>query len=439
MHVIIIGAGTGGLALAHRLHGAGVEVSVYERDRTRSDGLFGYRVGISPDGSRALAACLPPQLFDTFKKTTAIAPQYTNFVTEKLGELFTAGGPEDAEILGPTDPEFAERSVSRMTLRQILLTGLEEVVHFDRKFERYAHNPDGTVTAYFADGTSATGDVLVGADGTASRVRKQYLPQAKLVETDLFGVTGKLPLNEETRALLTPRMLRGVTMAFAPHGVNTIFHVMEFEWQRGATDPELVKAWPGLTFDNTRDYVMWGFSSHRRFLPPDFMELSGPQLHQLVLERTTNWHPNLRKLFELADSTSCFPLNIRTSEPVDPWQSTNVTLIGDAIHTMTPGLGVGANTALRDARILGDNLVRMPSSLDAITDYERQMHGYAWEAVLKSRARFDGDSMVYKPVIGRLGLAAMRTGMRLVNHVGPLKRKFLKAEVHNRDHAGQEA
>jgi 2-polyprenyl-6-methoxyphenol hydroxylase-like FAD-dependent oxidoreductase len=434
MHVLIIGAGTGGLCLAQRLHGAGIRVSVFERDRTRTDGLFGYRVGISPDGSRALRSCLPPPLFETFKATAAITPQYTNFITEQLGELFSAGGPEDADLLAPVDPEASERSVSRMTLRQVLLTGLEDAVRFGKKFERYTQNPDGSVTAYFSDGTSATGDVLVGADGTSSKVCRQYLPHAKLVETDLFGVTGKLPLTDEVRALLTPEMLRGVTMVFAPKGINTIFHVMEFEWRRGETDPELVKAWPGLTFDNTRDYVMWGFGSHRRLLPPDFMSLPGPALHHLVLERTKSWHPNLRKLLELADSSSCFPLNIRTSEPVDPWPSTNVTLIGDAVHTMTPGLGVGANTALRDAQILGDNLVRLPV-IDAVSDYERQMHGYAWEAVVKSRARFNGNSLAYKPVIGRAGLAMMRTGMRVVNHVRPLKRKMLKAELKNRDHA----
>jgi 2-polyprenyl-6-methoxyphenol hydroxylase-like FAD-dependent oxidoreductase len=438
MHVIIIGAGTGGLALAQRLTAATIEVSVFERDQTRTDGLFGYRVGISPDGSRALRACLPPRLFETFKATVAITPRYTNFITERMGELFTAGGPEDAEILGPQDPEYAERSVSRMTLRQILLTGLEDRVHFGRKFERYTQNPDGTVTAYFADGTSATGDVLVGADGTSSRVRKQYLPHAKLVETGLFGVTGKLPLTDEVKALLPPKMLRGVTMTFAPQGANTIFHVMEFEWQRGETDSELIRTWPGLTFDNTRDYVMWGFGSHRRFLPANFMELSGPELHKLVLAKTGKWHPTLRRLFAMADSTSCFPLNIRTSEPVEPWQSTNITLIGDAIHTMTPGLGVGANTALRDAQILGDNLVQMASPVGAVAAYERQMHEYAWDAVIKSRARFNGDSMAYKPVIGRLGLAVMRTGMRFVNHFRPLKRKILKAEVRNRDHARQE-
>lgn len=427
MHVIIIGAGTGGLCLAQRLHGAGVKVSVFERDRTRTDGLFGYRVGISPDGSRALRDCLPRELFETFKATTAITPQYTNFVTERLGELFVADMPP------PKDPDASERSVSRMTLRQVLLTGLEDVVQFDKKFTHYSQNPDGTVTAFFADGTSATGDLLVGADGTSSKVRAQYLPDARLVETDLFGITGKLPLTDSVRALLPPKMLRGVTMVFAPKGINSIFHVMEFEWQRGGNDAELLKRWPGLTFDNTRDYVMWGFGCHRRQLPPDFMSLPGPELHKIVLDRTRDWHPHLRELFSLADSTTCFPLNIRTSEPLDPWPSTNVTLIGDAIHTMTPGLGVGANTALRDAQILGDNLIRM-SALDAVADYERQMHGYAWEAVVKSRERFNGNSLAYKPVIGRAGLAMMRTGMRFVNHVRPLKRKVLAAEIRNRDH-----
>lgn len=431
MKVLVIGAGTGGLALAQRLKQAGVEVAVFERDRTRTDGLFGYRVGISPDGGRALRDCLPPELFAAFEATVAITPQYSSFITEKGRDLFVVG-PDDMPP-ADDDPAAVERSVSRMTLRQILLTGLEDVVRFDKKFERYERRDDGMVTAFFADGTSETGDVLVGADGTSSRVRRQYLPHAKLVETDLFGVTGKLPLNDETRALLTPHMLRGVTLVFAPQGANTIVHVMEFPWQRGETDPELVRTWPGMTFDNTSDYIMWGYGAHRRQLPPEFMDLPGPALHGLVLDRTRSWAPNLRRLFELADPTSCFPLNIRTSEPVDPWPTTNVTLIGDAIHTMTPGLGIGANTALRDARLLGANLVSM-STMDAIAGYEREMHSYAWEAVVKSRERFDGDSVAYRPVVGKFAQVGMRTGMRVMNHVGPLKRKMVRAQMGDRDH-----
>jgi 2-polyprenyl-6-methoxyphenol hydroxylase-like FAD-dependent oxidoreductase len=53
INVIIIGAGTGGLGLAQGLNRAGISVGVYERDRTRADGLQGYRVGIDADGRRA--------------------------------------------------------------------------------------------------------------------------------------------------------------------------------------------------------------------------------------------------------------------------------------------------------------------------------------------------------------------------------------------------
>jgi hypothetical protein len=67
-----------------------------------------------------------------------------------------------------------------------------------------------------------------------------------------------------------------------------------------------------------------------------------------VLDRTATWHPDLRELFRLTNPSTCLPINIRTSEPVAPWPTSSVTLVGDAIHTMTPGPGVGANTALRN-------------------------------------------------------------------------------------------
>ena len=61
-HVAIIGGGIGGLCLAQGLNKAGVSVTVYERDRTRTDRLQGYRIHISPKGSRALYECLPAHL-----------------------------------------------------------------------------------------------------------------------------------------------------------------------------------------------------------------------------------------------------------------------------------------------------------------------------------------------------------------------------------------
>ncbi|MFI9048489.1 FAD-dependent oxidoreductase [Streptomyces sp. NPDC053427] len=66
LHIVIIGAGTGGLCLAQGLRRAGIRVTVYERDRTRRDGLQGYRVGIDADGKRALRSNLPPEPYHTF-------------------------------------------------------------------------------------------------------------------------------------------------------------------------------------------------------------------------------------------------------------------------------------------------------------------------------------------------------------------------------------
>jgi 2-polyprenyl-6-methoxyphenol hydroxylase-like FAD-dependent oxidoreductase len=58
-----------------------------------------------------------------------------------------------------------------------------------------------------------------------------------------------------------------------------------------------------------------------------------------------------------SDPSTCFPINIRTSLPIAPWPTSAITMLGDAIHTMTPGRGVGANTALRDAALLCRNLI----------------------------------------------------------------------------------
>lgn len=150
------------------------------------------------------------------------------------------------------------------------------------------------------------------------------------------------------------------------------------------------------------------------------MSLDGPSLHTVLLNHTFSWHPNLRNLFELSEPNTCFPLNIRTTERLQPWKSSAVTLIGDAIHTMTPGLGVGANTALLDARILAMALVSSAEKdlavITAVAKYEQQMHTYARDRVEKSPERFNANDAIYKSGLqGGLALMLMRVGMRVVN------------------------
>lgn len=436
--VIVIGAGTGGLALAHGLRRAGVDVQVFERDALRTEGLHGYRVGIDPDGSRALHALLPPELYETFVATCARAPRWFSMLTEDLHEVLAL------EIPVQADPLESEKSVSRMTLRQVLMTGLEDVITFGKEFTHFEQRTDGTVTAHFADGSSATGDILVGADGAGSRVRKQYLPQARQEDTGIIAIAGKLPITAESASLLPPRVFQGISMVQAPKGYSCILHVMEFKWDRsgkiksgmGDSDAELIKVWPGLQFDNTRDYINWGFSATADKFPADVMDRRGDDLARLVAEMTPNWHPNLRRLFELTDPSTCFPVNIKTSVPVDPWPATNVTLIGDAIHTMTPGRGVGANTALRDAVLLCARIMDVAADrfglTEAVAQYEAKMIKYGFDAVLKSREQMTDENPIHKPVIGRIVLAIMRTAMRITNHVRPLKKRMARSMLEYR-------
>jgi len=431
LNVIIIGAGTGGLCLAHGLKQAGINVTVYERDRTRVDGLQGYRVGINDQGVAALKACLPPDLFDTFLATCARTPGYFNIVTERMTELLCV--PIDDEALS------GGKSVSRMTLRQVLLTGLEDHVHFDKTFTSYEQHADGSVTAHFADGTHATADLLVGADGARSKVRRQLLPEARLENTGIVSIAAKVPMTEASRALLPPKVLNGITLINAPKGFGGIIHVMEFPWSAegpkegiGSNDAELLARWPGLLFDNSRDYLMWGVWGALRNLPADPKSLGQPALLALATEITDGWHPNLRALIRASDPGTTFSVDVRTSLPVEEWPTTNVTVLGDAVHLMTPGRGVGANTALRDAALLaarlGDAQRGRLSGHDAVAGYEAEMRRYGFLAVAESRKQFDDRGALHRPVVGRVALGAMRTGLRVVNNVPLLKRRLINAE-----------
>ncbi|WP_028932738.1 FAD-dependent oxidoreductase [Pseudonocardia spinosispora] len=439
--VLIIGAGTGGLALAHGLRGAGIPVQVFERDRHRTGGLQGYRVGISPNGVRSLRACLPATLFDTFVATTARDYRAFTMCTERFAPLITFS----SEHLMPTDDVIKDYSVSRMTLRQVLLSGLDDVVAFDKRFVRYDDHGD-RVTAFFEDGSSVTGALLVGADGANSRIRKQYLPHATQTETGMIAIGGKQALTDEVRDMLPPGARNAMSMFFDTRGQLGILHPMEFPWRAdrqlkdgiGDTDAELIRQWPGLLFDNTVDYVSWGVVVPRDLAPAGVLSMDGSQLQEVVVRDVmAGWHPTLLKLAEGSDPTTTFALGIRTSDPLDPWRPSRVTLLGDAIHTMTPGRGAGANTALRDAALIRDKLVEVRDAgadlLAAIGDYEQRMRTYSAVAVRESLEFMDDDGRARRPIIGPLSRFGMRTALRITDRVPPLKRRLAMTMQRVRD------
>jgi 2-polyprenyl-6-methoxyphenol hydroxylase-like FAD-dependent oxidoreductase len=102
----------------------------------------------------------------------------------------------------PTTPgQFITRG--GMNLKPPFLEPLEyqEPEHRNRlrAQEAFATTTQGRIRARFEDGSSAEGDVLVGADGASSRVRWQLLPQAQRIDTGLIGLSGKVPLQTIAR------------------------------------------------------------------------------------------------------------------------------------------------------------------------------------------------------------------------------------------------
>ncbi|MFE9429249.1 FAD-dependent oxidoreductase, partial [Kitasatospora sp. NPDC006697] len=101
---------------------------------------------------------------------------------------------------------------------------------------------------------------------------------------------------------------------------------------------------------------MWSLAGPEdRFgLPPGRLaELDPAGLHGVVRRAIRGWDPALRELVALAEVPDTFLLRVRSAAPVEPWEPGRVTVLGDAIHAMSPARGSGANTALQDAALLG--------------------------------------------------------------------------------------
>lgn len=211
MHVLIIGGGIGGLCLAQGLRRRGVSVAVCERDRTPDARLQGYRLSIEPPGSAALHDCLPPELWQILVATSGDQGERMGVFDEQLRQLMEEDAKPDR-----ADPASGSHAVSRVTFRQVLLAGLDDAVHFGKEFHHHVPAGDGTVTAHFADGSSARGDLLVGADGARSRVRRQLLPDARRIDTPAIGVGGKLPLTRQTAQWLPDRIMATKNMVLPP-------------------------------------------------------------------------------------------------------------------------------------------------------------------------------------------------------------------------------
>jgi 2-polyprenyl-6-methoxyphenol hydroxylase-like FAD-dependent oxidoreductase len=420
MHVIVIGGGIGGLCLAQGLKRNGVSVAVYERDQSPDARLQGYRLNIEPAGSQALHACLPTDLWNLLIATAGDPGSRMGVFDEQLNELM-----QEDESSPTANPVRSHHAVSRSILRQILLAGLDEIVHFNKRFVGYELSAGNTVTAFFSDGSSATGNLLVGADGARSRVRGQLLPNIREVEVPAVGIGGKLPITDGASVWLPNQLQTTKNMILPP---TDFLFTAAFRKRRSVNGtPYNIESQAGkLGLDShifssealESDYVMWAFVANRRTLRE--RPASPNAWLRMIGQRMEGWSPILQRLIGDTDPQTIQSFDFSAAEKPHRLDALPVMLMGDALHHMPPVGGMGGNAALQDAALLSKTLAALGGDdhlLNSLRKCEAEMIESGFRAVKAS--------LLYtRLAISRIPLTRQvaRTFFRSCGVIGPLRR-----------------
>lgn len=378
-HVIIIGAGLSGLALAHGLKKHGVSFRIFEREAAYDHRSQGYRMKLYPDTVNELQYLLPPKTFEDFQATLAITVLGETNVHAISGTV-TASRPM---WYGPQP-----LSVDRATFRSILLRGLEEDLVWNKAYTKYEQH-GGYVTVHFRDGSTEIGTLLVGADGARSAIRRQLLPHLKFVDCGGCVIYGKTPFSDELLQRFPSKLLRWMTVLrdptpgiqeviTGPSTVSMVVDAVRFKNQ-------------GKRQDLPPDYVYWGLLLPKKLLGPTEEDLSKAfqtPAKDVSLALTSEWDPSLRSLLELQDpEITTMVRSVSVAPAMEPWTPNDqVTLIGDAVHVMSPTGGVGCVAALKDAATLLKSLLSGGFNAQSIGAYEEAMRAYAKLFITRSFA-----------------------------------------------------
>jgi 2-polyprenyl-6-methoxyphenol hydroxylase-like FAD-dependent oxidoreductase len=302
MRIAIIGGGIGGLCTALALVRAGFEPEVFEQAPALLE--VGAAIAVWPNAMRVLQRLGCGE--EVLKRAGVI----------KQVRWLNYDGRNFRHVNFP-ETDAPAVALHRADLQRILLQAVpEKLVRLGKKFESYSEE-DGTLRASFADGTSISCDVLIGADGLHSRARELALKDGPPIfrgYTVWRGITPFTP-GELKPATAMEIFGRGRRFGIGPVGLGRT------GWWATANEPE----------EAAEDS-----SEHQSKLMSLF----------------DGWYAPVLELIRGTPSTSILRNSTYDRTPVKKWTDGNVILIGDAVHPTTPNLGQGGCMAIEDAAIL---------------------------------------------------------------------------------------
>jgi 2-polyprenyl-6-methoxyphenol hydroxylase-like FAD-dependent oxidoreductase len=379
--ILIIGTGLSGLCLAHALRKHDIPFRVFEKHPSMSKS-HGHRFRISDEAVLGLKSLLLPRSASLLESTapygTVSQPRFTDTTQFQLAE------PDLKDI--PDSTPF-----DRNWILQILMLGIEEAVEFGKEFLRYEveRGDDGgqqTVKAIFADGSTAIGSLLIGADGTHSAMRRQLQPQRRLLNLNRWVIWGRSPFSRLREAHID-EALTWFIAADKERNVQILGEAIM--WPTGIKDLEQFGT------DEYYDYLYWAISTAPLATLPDSVH----EKKEVINTLSEGWHPHIRSILDHTEfeDIACIPIisskpdiDIRAAE-----QTGIVTLIGDAAHVMSPMGVAGADSAVKDAVDLAKTISLNGVTKESLLKFEERMETRAKERINFTfagvQAIWDGD------------------------------------------------
>lgn len=349
LHVLIIGAGIGGLTTALALQRRGARVSIYEQVAALSE--VGAGLTLASNGTVILQHLGLGAVLDDL----GVVPGRGAVKDYRNGRILVdiPRGSTQVERFGAPYCQ-----IHRNDLHQALVAAVQSAdrncLHLGCSLEDFGQDEQG-VTAVFANGRTARGDVLIGCDGIRSTVRARLFGSEDPRFTGYVAWRGLVPIERLAASALVPDS----AVWIGPGHFLTRYKI-----RRGQLLNYVAMA-------RTSTWVEEGWAVRSTV--------------ESLLSEFRDFEPGARSILMATPPEQCFKWGIFDRDPLPSWTTGRVTLLGDAAHPTTPFLGQGAALALEDGLVLARALLAAGSVTEALARYERARVARANFVLLASR------------------------------------------------------